>query len=451
MARNGDNVRLACVVGVVHIGATGCLLFLLTHYSLTPLFTWNALFWLALSMAAHYLPIPIFSSGSPNTISPGFVVSAAILVVFNPLVGAVVLSLGALNQRDLTRSRPLYQTIYCRSMYVICATVGAELFEHLPGGEVSTAAPENIIARMVPMILAYFLCNTSMVRARVAAEDNEPFFEHYPFRGDLLVGYLFMGVLSMIVVLLARIHPALAVTVIGPIWGWRFALGKLIELRELNDQLVQSFADALDMRDHETAGHTRRVASLARLIGKQLKLSRRQLNDIYAAGSLHDLGKIGIPDSILLKPGRLSHHEFEEMKKHPVMGALLLAPYRHLRNVTDIMRHHHERFDGGGYPDGLAAADIPIGARVIAVADTFMVITDGRPYQPARTASEAIAELRRCSGTQFDPQVVAALLALDPAVILQTLGAVDNHDDTPVLEALQPNALWARVLHAKVA
>jgi HD-GYP domain-containing protein (c-di-GMP phosphodiesterase class II) len=190
---------------------------------------------------------------------------------------------------------------------------------------------------------------------------------------------------------------------------------------------------------------------LARLIGRQLGLSRRSLDNIYAAGSLHDLGKIGIPDAILLKAGTLERDEWDEMKKHPVMGASLLAPYRHLQQVTAIMRHHHERFDGSGYPDGLTGSQIPLGARVITVADTFMVITDGRQYRAARTVDEAIAEIQRCAGSQFDPAVVEAFLSLDPFSLRRSIDAMDIADKGPVLQSLAPHPAWARLLGFKAA
>jgi HD-GYP domain-containing protein (c-di-GMP phosphodiesterase class II) len=443
--------RIIAVHGAIEVAAIGCLAYLAAHYSIAPLFTWAALLWLVLRLIAGYSVIRTFGAGVPHNISVGFTVSGAILVLFNPLVAALLIMLGSLNERDFRRQRTLAMTLHNRAMFVVVATVGAMVYRILPGGEPSTSQPLDLMAHLGAMVLAYFIVNSFLVHASVSALNDEPFLLHYPFKGDLLFGYLFQGFIAMLLVFVASAHQALAILVVGPLWGIRFSLEKIVELREINEQLVHSFADALDLRDHDTAGHTRRVATLARLIGQQLGLSRRQLNDIYSAGSLHDLGKIGIPDSILLKPSGLARDEWEEMKKHPVTGAALLAPYRHLQNVTAIMRHHHEKFDGTGYPDGVSGGEIPIGARVIAVADTFMVITDGRQYQAARTVDQAIAEINRCTGTQFDPQVVEAFLKLDPRVVLQSINTVDYHDNRPVLEALRPNPVWARVLGFKAA
>ncbi len=446
----GRNVAAAVVTYAVHAGALGCLAYLAFRYPIDPLFTWQALFWLALSLVASYSVVRIYSTGTPNSVSAGFTIHAAIVALFNPLVGVLLVAAGSLSERDFKRLRSFDWTLYNRSMYVIAATASALAFAEPAPAPISSPVGK-LVARMGALVLAFFVANTILVRARIAALDREPFLSRYPFKGDLLVGYLLQGFVAMLLVLFAAGNEALAVVILGPLFGIRFSLQKIIELRELNEQLVQSFADALDMRDRETAGHTRRVATVARFIGMKLGLSRRELDDIYAAGSLHDLGKIGIPDSILLKPGTLDRHEWEEMKKHPVLGAGLLAPYRHLRNVTSIMRHHHERWDGRGYPDGLSGQDIPIGARVIAVADTFIVITDGRQYRPARSIGEAIAEIERCSGSQFDPAVVEAFLALDPADVLATVDAMDIRDPRPVLRALAPGPIWSRLIGFKAA
>jgi len=427
----------------------GCLGYLLVHYPLAPLFSWSAVFWLALKLIANYSVIRVNVGGTANNISVGFTVSAALLVLFNPLIATILVALGTLNERDFRRLRPIWLTLYNRSMFVICATAASLLFESLHGAQDYSGSPGRFLAEMTAMTLVYFVCNTFLVRAIVAAMDDEPFFEHYPFKGDLLLGYLFQGVVAMILVYVTRQSQILAVLIVGPLWAIRFSLQKIVELRDINDQLVQSFADALDMRDRDTAGHTRRVATLARLIGAELGLSRSELDSIYAAGSLHDLGKIGIPDAILLKRGPLDRSEWDEMKRHPVMGAALLAPYKHLRYVTDIMRHHHEKFDGSGYPDGLTGREIPVGARVICVADTFMVITDGRPYRRPRSVNEAVAELELCSGSQFDPEVVQAFLRLNPAAMRSLLNAGDVPDTQRILRTISPHPLWAWLVRSK--
>ena len=172
---------------------------------------------------------------------------------------------------------------------------------------------------------------------------------------------------------------------------------------------VMFLAEALDLRDGSTAMHSRTVADLAERIGAQLSLAPARVRRLRIAGALHDLGKVGVADAVLRKPGALDETEWAEMQRHPQLGARILAKAA-LGDVAGWVLAHHERMDGGGYPRGLRAERIPLEARILAVADAYEAMTADRPYREAMTARDAQAELRRCSGTQFDPQVVQALL-----------------------------------------
>jgi HD-GYP domain-containing protein (c-di-GMP phosphodiesterase class II) len=146
----------------------------------------------------------------------------------------------------------------------------------------------------------------------------------------------------------------------------------------------------------------------------QMRLSEAEIEEIRHAGMLHDIGMIGIPDNIVCKPDRLTPEEFEIMKSHTVKGETILKPLNSevCQRICRMVRHHHESFDGQGYPDNLKGEGIPIGARIIAVAEAFDAMVSARAYKKARTVEEALAELRRCRGTQFDPMVVDAFLRL---------------------------------------
>jgi HD-GYP domain-containing protein (c-di-GMP phosphodiesterase class II) len=150
-------------------------------------------------------------------------------------------------------------------------------------------------------------------------------------------------------------------------------------------------------------------------IGRGLEISEEDLKVLRLAGPIHDIGKIGIEDNILRKPGRLTKEEYEVIKSHPEKGRQIIEPLDFLRETIPIILHHHERFDGTGYPRGLAGEAIPLGARVIAVADTFDAMTSSRAYRDARETQVAISELIRCRKTQFDPEVVDKFLELHEA------------------------------------
>jgi HD-GYP domain-containing protein (c-di-GMP phosphodiesterase class II) len=186
-------------------------------------------------------------------------------------------------------------------------------------------------------------------------------------------------------------------------------------IAELEDRAAQqtlamacTLVSLIDLRDRYTGGHSSRVAGYCRDIAVRLGIPAEETEEIVLAASLHDIGKIGVPDGVLLKPGKLDDEEFGWIRKHPEWG------WAALRNVDDfhyaalMVLHHHERWDGNGYPGNLKGAEIPLGSRIIAIADSYDALTTDRPYRRARTQTEAIQEIVRCAGTQFDTDVVQA-------------------------------------------
>jgi putative nucleotidyltransferase with HDIG domain len=171
-------------------------------------------------------------------------------------------------------------------------------------------------------------------------------------------------------------------------------------------QTVISLANAMDARDSYTGDHSQRMADMASQIGKEMGLPIEEIEILHWAGILHDIGKIGVPDQILNKKGPLTKKEWVIMKEHPIIGAQIVAPIKYLASVSPIIQAHHEKFDGTGYPYGLEGSDIPLGSRILSVVDAYVAIRDERVYSKAHTHEEAIAELRRASGTQFDPVIV---------------------------------------------
>jgi putative nucleotidyltransferase with HDIG domain len=178
------------------------------------------------------------------------------------------------------------------------------------------------------------------------------------------------------------------------------------QLEENFLQTVVSLANAMDARDSYTGDHSQRMADMAILIGQQMNLPKEYLESIHWAAILHDIGKIGVPDEILNKKGSLTKKEWAIMKEHPLIGAKIVTPVKFLSSVSPLIEAHHENYDGTGYPHGLAGEDIPLGSRIISVVDAYVAIRDKRQYSDSHTHEEAIAELRRCSGTQFDPTIV---------------------------------------------
>lgn len=175
------------------------------------------------------------------------------------------------------------------------------------------------------------------------------------------------------------------------------------------ERILESLARTVEVRDHHTEGHCRRVAKNATALGRALGLEEAQVDVLYWAGLLHDVGKIAVPDYILLKNGRLSDEEFAEIRRHATYGADLLTSVSFsFREIADVVRAHHERWDGLGYPLGLRGGEIPHLARIIAVVDVFEALTSQRPYRSPITTQQALAYIKNGSGNQFDPDVVLA-------------------------------------------
>ena len=173
---------------------------------------------------------------------------------------------------------------------------------------------------------------------------------------------------------------------------------------------VTALAAAIDARDHYTHEHSEEVVGLACDVARDLGLSAGEVERIRHGALLHDIGKVGIANEILLKQGPLDGAEWEEMRRHPEIGEGILRRVPELLDIAPLVRHEHERWDGGGYPDGLSARDIPVGSRIILACDAYNAMITRRPYREPMSDADATAELRRGSGTQFDPEVVDALL-----------------------------------------
>ena len=181
---------------------------------------------------------------------------------------------------------------------------------------------------------------------------------------------------------------------------------------------AEALAGALEAKDAYTADHAREIAEQAATIARQMGLDEAAIRDVRLAAVLHDIGKIAIPETILNKPGPLTDEEFEVVKRHTIVGEQILQPVEALAGVRPMVRHEHERWDGGGYPDGLAGEAIPLGSRIILACDALHAMTSDRPYRKALSTETAHAELRRHAGTQFDPAVIDALLGPEPSVAL---------------------------------
>ncbi len=293
----------------------------------------------------------------------------------------------------------------------------------------------QLIFAIVSAAVVYLL-NTTFISVGMYLDSRQPLMEfwkqHYSWLFPIYIG---MGIVAAAFVFGYKHEPIIgSVLVIVPLILLRVSQvqyvertrGMVTELRKknqdlekytdeitkLNDGLLDTLAEIIDLRDPYVLGHSRGVTELGTKLARRLGLHEKQVELVRKGGLLHDIGKLGISQDILAKPARLTPEEYEVIKKHPKLGANLLEKSPHLRPLIPIVRHHHEFYNGEGYPDKIAGNQIAIEARIISVADAIEAMSSDRPYRKARTPEYIIAELQRCAHTQFDPLVTDAAIKI---------------------------------------
>jgi HD-GYP domain-containing protein (c-di-GMP phosphodiesterase class II) len=245
-------------------------------------------------------------------------------------------------------------------------------------------------------LLLYLISGAVIVVVGEAGALSLGMAERYGFMPMLLRGIVYLMLTMLLWAALLRSNR-------------RMVIGLMQENRRGYESVLLAYDSALVLKDAYTGGHGHRVARYARLIAGAMNLSAPEVDAVGEAALLHDLGKIGIPDHILTKPSQLTSEEFSEVRKHPVAGADILHSIPSLRRHAMAVRHHHEHFDGSGYPDGLRGTRIPVTARIIAVADAFDALTANRSYHSGVRADQALSEITKVAGSHFDPEIVALI------------------------------------------
>ena len=184
------------------------------------------------------------------------------------------------------------------------------------------------------------------------------------------------------------------------------------QYHDIVNQSLETFAHAIDAKDQTTNGHSQRVAIYSAEIAKRMGMSDEEQEQIYYMGMLHDIGKIGIPDAILKKPGKLTEEEMQIIRNHPTIGGEILKDFTAIQGISDGARYHHERYDGNGYNEGLKGEEIPLAARIICVADSYDTMSSKRVYKELHEENYILSELDQCSGKQFDPEIVPFMIEM---------------------------------------
>jgi HD-GYP domain-containing protein (c-di-GMP phosphodiesterase class II) len=323
---------------------------------------------------------------------------------------AILLALFASVTSDVQLNKPWYKVTYNAANGAFSLWCAGLLYDKLattvPIGQNSAGALLGALAAGV----LYTLLNAMLVAFPLA------YVQRIPYTGVLIpyirgVAPFFAGVSSLSVAAAAlwQVHPLATGLLLPALLTAKLAYDNYVRLRLETDNFLHALADAVDLRDPYTARHSVRVAELARALGERLGLQGDTLWGLQAVARVHDVGKITVPDSVLRKAGALTPEEYEEMKGHVEAGVRILQHISLYRDSLEILAQHHERLDGSGYPRGLKGEEIIFPARVLAVADAYDAMTTDRPYRRAKTPEEAVRELYRVAGKEYDLNVVRAL------------------------------------------
>lgn len=364
------------------------------------------LFWIILSIIVESLLIPM-----PNDtigVSVGYAINIASIIVGGPLLATISSALGFLFRIPKVKGRgyihtlnlPLYKTVFNISQSIIVTSINSIIYL-IAGGIVGQF---SLIPTLVILLFGVLL-NTIILSGFLSIFNNQKFMRVWitNLKG-ILPSAIAVGTMGIIVALAFIGYGYGAVILFfGPLLLARYSFKLYIEMRNLYLSTIDALNKSLEAKDSYTSGHAARVEKFAVELAEAYNLPYESIQNIKTAAVLHDIGKIGINDGILNKSSKLTSEEYEQIMRHPVIGADIISKVDFLKNITGIIKHHHERYDGKGYPDGLSGENIPIEACVLTIADSYDAMTTDRPYRKALTREEAIEEIRRNSGTQFHP------------------------------------------------
>lgn len=364
-------------------------------------------FWIVLHAVVESKPV---SLDTKDQLSLSFSINLALVMIYGPWFSIIVAALGSAIT-DIASKRGIIKALFNSAQYSITLWVTGAIYSIFA----QPSPKEFVISQhIIPFIIAaltYVTVNFLLVSIIVSLYHQLPLLTI--IKMDLGMILLFLTSLAPISLLMAILYtnePWSIVLILPPLALAHNGFENYLKLRKQTKATIELLADVVDKRDPYTASHSFRVANFAEQIAKEMGLSYEQIKNISMAGRVHDLGKIAIRDDVLLKPGRLTDSEFKEMKAHPSIGYEILSPLKMYKEVLHFVLYHHERLDGKGYPKGVNVHSIPLGARILTVADSFDAMTTDRPYRKALSQNEAIEELLKNRGTQFDPLVVDAFV-----------------------------------------
>lgn len=377
---------------------------------------WGSFSWLDLVLLAalYVLSDSLQARGLRDTMSIALGSISALAAL--PLIGAWGAIILALSTMFALESTPGIKRIFNTAQLVIAIAAAGGVFVALGGESIGRGSFPWLLLPFLAALAVHCVVNGFLVATVVHLAQGVPF--RVIVQGTMvrsLPGYVGYGLFGLLLAVLwdkdgAGIGPGAALLLLLPVFVARWAYAQYAEEQRAYDRTVRTLMAAVETKDLYTRGHSERVSAASVMIARELGMREDRVASLRYAGMLHDVGKLGVPTRVLQKTGRLTEAEFAAIQRHPVQGLEIVREIEFLDEAIAGIMHHHERLDGLGYPMGLAGEQIPEFARVIAVADAFDSMTTSRSYRGARSVEEAMAELQRCAGSQFDPAMVDALV-----------------------------------------
>ncbi len=378
---------------------------------LPPSVEWShLLLWIAMTLIAAAAPVRLEAGVVIHTTTASLIAAIFDTALPQPFAACWVAFLGTIEIRDIRRELPWYGTLYNRFNYVLSA-FAAWTTLYLVEPRLSGYGPIGVLGQIVAVGATFAAINLFLVVVTVSLREKAQISRVWSVAiGNILPGLITLVPLGWLMSQVAlKVSIWAALLFMAPLLLARYSFMKYAETRNLFFGTVSALSQAIDAKDGFTRGHADRVSRIAGALAREMRLGEHQIEQIELAGLLHDIGKIGVEDRILMKPDRLEADEQELMRRHPIYGASILEPSAALRPLVPLVLYHHERFDGTGYPEGLRGDEIPLGSRIIIVADAYEAMTSDRIYRKSIGHEAAMQQLNRHKSVQFDPDVVRAL------------------------------------------
>jgi len=364
-----------------------------------------------LAFVADNLAAPLPKTGS---ISVSFVISIASLIIFGPSTAIIVTLISFFNIKEFIKKIPYYKHLFNAGQYLLSVGIPSIIFEIIYD---RTAAnflnPVNIGYVFLVVYISFFI-NTLLTAGAISISENKNFINIWIYNYSwLFLFQIFLAVMAIFISFLYKLYGPLTIifTSLPLIFAQYTYMLRVKERNALLNSIIQ-IVKIIDAKDSYTAGHSVRVAEYTEKIARRLRLNEYDIEILTNLANLHDIGKIQIDLSILNKPGRFNISDRVEMKKHPIVGYEIVKEIVFLKNYANAILYHHERIDGKGYPYGIKGDKIPLFAKILTVADAYDAMISDRPYRRALTRKEAIKELKRCAGKNFDKEISSIMIEI---------------------------------------